>query len=118
MHGSKGLLRAGNVHMSTVEVATGAGFMADPVQNFFLERYAAAYRDELDAFLNAVTSGTAPRPPAKTACAPRFWPMPRLSRRKPARPSGSADRLRGGGWSIIPPSGFRLADKDHAQSRS
>jgi myo-inositol 2-dehydrogenase/D-chiro-inositol 1-dehydrogenase len=62
VHGSKGLIRAGNVHMSTVEVATGAGFMADPVQNFFLERYAAAYRDELAAFLNAITSGTAPTP--------------------------------------------------------
>ncbi len=27
--------------------------MADPVQNFFLERYAAAYRAELDAFIAA-----------------------------------------------------------------
>jgi myo-inositol 2-dehydrogenase/D-chiro-inositol 1-dehydrogenase len=62
VHGSKGMLRAGNVHNTTVELATGGGFTADPVQNFFLERYAAAYRDELDAFVKAITSGKAPAP--------------------------------------------------------
>src|SRR6478735_3655613 len=62
VHGSKGMLRAGNVHNTTVELATGAGFNADPVQNFFLERYAAAYRAELDAFLAAVGSGALPSP--------------------------------------------------------
>ena len=59
---SKGLLRAGNVTPTTVELATGAGFATDPVLPFFLERYAAAYRAELDAFVEAVTSGTAPKP--------------------------------------------------------
>jgi myo-inositol 2-dehydrogenase/D-chiro-inositol 1-dehydrogenase len=62
VHGSKGMLRAGNVHNTTVELATGGGFTADPVQNFFLERYAAAYRAELDAFVTAVNKGTAPNP--------------------------------------------------------
>jgi myo-inositol 2-dehydrogenase/D-chiro-inositol 1-dehydrogenase len=61
-HGSKGLLRAGNVTATTVELATGAGFVTDPVLPFFLERYASAYRAELDAFIAAVASGTAPRP--------------------------------------------------------
>ncbi|MCZ8104392.1 MAG: inositol 2-dehydrogenase [Burkholderiales bacterium] len=62
VHGSKGMLRAGNVHESTVEIATGAGFRADPVQNFFLERYAGAYRAELDAFIAAVRDRIAPSP--------------------------------------------------------
>lgn len=62
VHGSKGMIRAGNIHNTTVEVATAGGFLADPVQNFFLERYAAAYRDELDAFITAVESGKAPSP--------------------------------------------------------
>jgi myo-inositol 2-dehydrogenase / D-chiro-inositol 1-dehydrogenase len=62
VHGSKGLIRAGNVHNTTVEVATSTGFLADPVQNFFLERYAAAYRDELDAFITAVETGKTPSP--------------------------------------------------------
>eukprot|EP01037_Dinobryon_pediforme_P020426 gene20426-21046_t len=48
VHGSKGLISAGNVYKSTVQVATGAGFVGDPVQDFFLERYAEAYRLELD----------------------------------------------------------------------
>jgi myo-inositol 2-dehydrogenase/D-chiro-inositol 1-dehydrogenase len=62
VHGAGGMLRAGNIHETTVESATGAGFRADPVQNFFLERYAAAYRAELDSFVAAVRDGTPPRP--------------------------------------------------------
>jgi len=62
VHGSKGMIRAGNIHRTTVEVATGNGFTADPVQDFFLERYAEAYRAELEAFLTAVSTGTAPQP--------------------------------------------------------
>ena len=61
-HGSKGLLRVGNVTATTVELAAAAGFLSEPVLPFFLERYAAAYRAELDAFIIAVTSGIAPRP--------------------------------------------------------
>ena len=52
-HGAKGLLRAGNVSPTTVELANAAGFPTDPALPFFLERYAAAYRAELDAFIRA-----------------------------------------------------------------
>ena len=45
-----------------LELATDAGFTSDPVLPFFLERYAAAYRNELDAFITAVASGKAPKP--------------------------------------------------------
>ncbi|WP_448951787.1 inositol 2-dehydrogenase [Labrys neptuniae] len=62
VHGSKGLIRAHNVPKTTVEVATGAGFLADPVQDFFLERYAEAYRLEMTAFLDALLAGRAPNP--------------------------------------------------------
>jgi len=61
-HGEKGLLRAGNVTATTVEHAGAAGFTTDPALPFFLERYAEAYRLELDAFITAVASGRAPRP--------------------------------------------------------
>ena len=44
------------------EVATGAGITADPVQDFFLERYADAYKDELNAFLAAIKTGNACEP--------------------------------------------------------
>lgn len=62
VHGSLGMLRAGNQHESTVEFAGSQGFLADPVQNFFLERYASAYRLELEAFVTAIKSGQQPSP--------------------------------------------------------
>jgi myo-inositol 2-dehydrogenase/D-chiro-inositol 1-dehydrogenase len=61
-HGAKGLLRAGNVTASTVELANAGGFVSDPALPFFLERYAASYRAELDAFVAAVTHDAAPLP--------------------------------------------------------
>ncbi len=61
-HGARGLLRAGNHRETTVEIATGRGFSRDPALPFFLERYAVAYRAELDAFIDAVVSGTPPEP--------------------------------------------------------
>ena len=57
VHGSKGMLRAGNVHNTTVEVATADGFQADPILHFFTERYGQAYANEVLSFIDAVTSG-------------------------------------------------------------
>ena len=62
VHGSRGLLSAGNVHETTVRFAGAAGVVADPVQNFFLERYAAAYKHEIDAFIDTLTKGAKPSP--------------------------------------------------------
>lgn len=62
VHGSKGLIRAHNIHETTVEIATEKGFSVDPVQNFFLERYASAYRLELDHFVQAVSQRKKPTP--------------------------------------------------------
>ena len=61
-HGSLGMARADNVTLSTVEVADETGFRRDPAEPFFLERYGAAYKTELAAFVDAVTAGTAPAP--------------------------------------------------------
>jgi myo-inositol 2-dehydrogenase/D-chiro-inositol 1-dehydrogenase len=47
---AKGLLRAGNVHESTVESWGEAGAASAPLQNFFLDRYADAYRAEMAHF--------------------------------------------------------------------
>ena len=62
VHGSKGMLSAANVHETTVTFAGAAGFVADPVQNFFLERYAGAYRAEIEAFVDVVEKGSKPSP--------------------------------------------------------
>ena len=62
VHGSKGMLSAANVPETTVSFAGGDGIRGDVVQNFFLERYAAAYRHELNAFVDAVHAGRKPDP--------------------------------------------------------
>jgi myo-inositol 2-dehydrogenase / D-chiro-inositol 1-dehydrogenase len=62
VHGSKGMLRAGNIHMSTVERADASGFTGDVIQNFFIDRYAGAYAAEVSAFLDSVEQKTAPKP--------------------------------------------------------
>ena len=61
-HGSKGMLRADNLRGTTVEIATAAGYVRDPILHFFLERYGPAYRAELDAFVEAVLTGREPAP--------------------------------------------------------
>ena len=62
VHGSGGMLRAENVHETTVEIATASGFTKAPAQHFFLERYEAAYQAEMTHFVDAVASGSSPTP--------------------------------------------------------
>ena len=62
VQGAKGLLQAGNPHRTTVTAATAEGFLSDPLQDFFLERYAEAYRAELQAFVDALVAGLPPSP--------------------------------------------------------
>ena len=62
VHGSKGMLRAGNIHNTTVEVATAEGFHADPILHFFTERYGQAYSNEVLTFIDAVTNGKPVKP--------------------------------------------------------
>jgi myo-inositol 2-dehydrogenase/D-chiro-inositol 1-dehydrogenase len=49
--GARGMLAAGNRKSTSVERATADGYATDPALPFFLERYADAYRLELDAFV-------------------------------------------------------------------
>jgi myo-inositol 2-dehydrogenase / D-chiro-inositol 1-dehydrogenase len=58
--GSHGALRAENVMESTVSFAGAEGIVQDKPLPFFLERYAEAYRRELDHFIRAVNSGAMP----------------------------------------------------------
>jgi myo-inositol 2-dehydrogenase / D-chiro-inositol 1-dehydrogenase len=57
VHGKLGLLAAGNRRATTVERATAEGYLRGPALNFFLERYAEAYRAEFDAFVAAASGG-------------------------------------------------------------
>jgi myo-inositol 2-dehydrogenase/D-chiro-inositol 1-dehydrogenase len=86
VHGSKGMARAHNVHETTVEVAGADGFTRDPVQHFFLERYAEAYRRELAAFVAAVRSGARPSPDGRDGLAAQRLADAATESRKTGRP--------------------------------
>jgi len=57
--GARGMLRAGNRRSTSVERAGSDGYRRDPALPFFLERYADAYRLELDAFVRRLHGETA-----------------------------------------------------------
>jgi myo-inositol 2-dehydrogenase/D-chiro-inositol 1-dehydrogenase len=58
--GSAGTVRADNVLMSTVSTCTERGSASDALQNFFLERYAEAYRGEMRHFVDILRNNTTP----------------------------------------------------------
>ena len=61
-HGSLGMVEAGNPRQTTVRRADAGGFVAEPLPDFFVQRYAGAYRIEAEAFVASVRTGRAPRP--------------------------------------------------------
>lgn len=69
VHGAAGMLEAGNMRATTVVTATAAGYVADPVLDFFPERYAAAYRTELATFVDNLTTGAPMSPSGDDALA-------------------------------------------------
>ncbi|HSA71503.1 MAG TPA: inositol 2-dehydrogenase [Burkholderiales bacterium] len=56
--GARGMLRAENLGETTVERFGPRGTVADRLLDFFLERYADAYRAEMAAFVRALTQST------------------------------------------------------------
>ncbi len=62
VHGARGMLKAANKLEHLVEVAGKNGFTTAPNKHFFLERYADAYRIEMEAFIAAISEGKAPSP--------------------------------------------------------
>ncbi|MEM7444639.1 MAG: inositol 2-dehydrogenase [Pseudomonadota bacterium] len=65
VHGSKGMLQAGNWLEHSVTMATDEGVVGAKPLHFFLERYAHAYKAELDAFIDMVDEGRPPSPSGK-----------------------------------------------------
>jgi myo-inositol 2-dehydrogenase/D-chiro-inositol 1-dehydrogenase len=56
--GSKGMMMNDNLRATTLRSYTATQTdAAEPLLNFFLERYADAYRHELNAFVDAVVDG-------------------------------------------------------------
>ena len=60
--GSTGMASAENMRATTVEVANAGGYAREPLLNFFMTRYTDAYRNEISAFIAALTSGIAMTP--------------------------------------------------------
>jgi myo-inositol 2-dehydrogenase/D-chiro-inositol 1-dehydrogenase len=58
--GSRGLVRVDNVLESSVSVWADAGMASDTLQNFFLDRYAEAYRRELAHFADMLAGEVRP----------------------------------------------------------
>ena len=50
VHGSLGMVSAGNPFATTVTRAGKEGFTTEPLQDFFIERYLDAYRREIEVF--------------------------------------------------------------------
>jgi myo-inositol 2-dehydrogenase/D-chiro-inositol 1-dehydrogenase len=59
-YGAAGMIRADNVTESTVRVWTEQGAQADRFQNFFLDRYAMAYRAEMAHFADILDGKATP----------------------------------------------------------
>jgi len=57
VHASGGMLTVNNVSESTLSIATEKGMMSQKPMAFFLERYAAAYRQELEVFIDGLITG-------------------------------------------------------------
>jgi len=62
VHGSDGLVSAENMRATNVEVANADGYHREPLLNFFMTRYVAAYQREIAAFVAAVAEGAALSP--------------------------------------------------------
>lgn len=60
IHGSEGMLQVHNPPETQLVTSGAAGVVAQKPLPFFLERYAGAYRAELDAFIRMVLGGTEP----------------------------------------------------------
>ncbi len=58
--GSEGMVTAQNTRESRTEISSAYGSLKAPLVDFFMDRYAGAYRAEIQAFVDAVDSGTAP----------------------------------------------------------
>jgi len=56
VHGAAGMAAAENEHPVRIEVATASGYHRPPLHDFFMTRYIAAYANEINAFIAAISS--------------------------------------------------------------
>ena len=76
VHGSEGMVFAGNPAATTVTRADRSGFATDPLHPFFMDRYAHAYQQEVATFCAVVRGSAAPYPGGPDGLAAWPWPTP------------------------------------------
>ncbi|RJL06690.1 Gfo/Idh/MocA family oxidoreductase [Paracoccus siganidrum] len=54
------VLSVGNQPQSTLSITSAEGMLSAPPENYFIERFAQAYRDEMAAFVALIRDGTPP----------------------------------------------------------
>lgn len=57
VHCAKGMAQLGNIPLNSLTVASGKGFVSAKPMTYFMERYAEAYRHEIDHFVTQVLAG-------------------------------------------------------------
>ena len=62
VHGSLGSVAAKNQRPVDIEIATADGYTRAPLYDFFMTRYADAYRAEIGAFVDVIGTGSPPIP--------------------------------------------------------
>ena len=85
------MLRADNMLESTVQTWTEHGSRADKFQNFFLERYAAAYKAEIAHFADILAGRSESLVSFAEGVAALAWRTPRRGRWRQAFPSRSKE---------------------------
>ncbi len=58
--GSEGSAYTANIHNNNSVVVNASSYRQPPIQNFFLERYLAAYQEEASYFVKCITKGAKP----------------------------------------------------------
>ncbi|WP_413738486.1 inositol 2-dehydrogenase [Sodalis sp. RH21] len=61
LHGSKGMLQAGNIYENQVSVWNDSGRMYAPLEDFYLQRYRDAYVAELEHFISVMRGDGPPQ---------------------------------------------------------
>ena len=59
VHGTDGMVQVGNVKENQCMLYSGTAIASSLVQDFFLERYQAAYAEEVKVFMHCATNGSA-----------------------------------------------------------
>ncbi|MBT04081.1 MAG: inositol 2-dehydrogenase [Crocinitomicaceae bacterium] len=62
VHGSKGILKVNNPPLTEIELANESGATKERLHTFFMTRYADAYKNQIDYFIECIKKKSMPKP--------------------------------------------------------